>query len=98
MKKIRLSKADLISALLCTVVIIPEISVYSRLPDRIATHFNVYGQPDQYSSKNFAVFGIPLVMTVMQLILCLITNLFHQTDKRDFINRAMSFIPDFLIT
>lgn len=92
MKKIQLSKADLISALLCTVVIIPEISVYSKLPDRIATHFNVYGQPDQYSSKNFAVFGIPLVMTVIQLILCLITNLFHQTDKRDFINRAIRFI------
>lgn len=92
MKKIRLSKADLISALLCTVVIIPEISVYSKLPDRIATHFDVYGQPDQYSSKNFAVFGIPLVMTVIQLILCIITNLFHQTDKRDFINRAIRFI------
>lgn len=92
MKKIRLSKADLISALLCMVVIIPEISVYSKLPDRIVTHFNVYGQPDQYSSKNFAVFGIPLVMTGIQLILCIITNLFHQTDKRDFINRAIRFI------
>ncbi len=92
MKKIRLSKADLISALLCTVVIIPEISVYNKLPDRIATNFNVYGQPNQYSSKNFAVFGIPLLMTVIQLILCLITNLFHQTGKRDFINRAIRFI------
>ncbi|MDE5556113.1 MAG: SdpI family protein [Ruminococcus sp.] len=92
MKKIRLSKADLISALLCTVVIIPEISVYSKLPDRIVTNFDVYGQPNKYSSKNFAVFGIPLVMTGIQLILCLITNLFHQTDKRDFINRAVRFI------
>lgn len=92
MKKIRLSKADLISALLCTVVIIPGISVYSKLPDRIATNFDIYGQPNQYASKNFAVFGIPLVMTVIQLILCLITNLFHQTDKRDFINRAIRFI------
>lgn len=62
MKKIKLNKADWISALLCTVVIIPEISVYSRLPDRIATNFDIYGQPNQYSSKNFAVFGIPLVM------------------------------------
>lgn len=92
MKKIRLSKADLISALLCTAVIIPEISVYSKLPEKIATHFNFNGQPDQYSSKNFAVFGIPIIMTVMQLILCLITNLFYQTDKRDLINRAICFI------
>lgn len=92
MKKIRLSKADWISVLLCMLVIIPEISVYSKLPDRIATNFDIYGQPNQYSSKNFAVFGIPLVMTIMQLILCLITNLFHQTDKRDFINRTIRFI------
>lgn len=97
MKKIRLSKADFISALLCAVVIIPELSVYSKLPDRIATNFNVYGQPDQYSSKNFAVFGIPLIMTVMQLILCLTTNLFHQTDKRDFINRAIRFISPVIL-
>lgn len=92
MKKIQLSKADAISALLCTVVIIPGISVYNKLPDRIATNFDVYGQPNQYSSKNFAVFGIPLVMTVIQFILCIITNLFYQTDKRDFINRAIRFI------
>lgn len=92
MKRIRLSKADWISVLLCALVIIPGISVYNKLPDRIVTNFNIYGQPDKYSSKNFAVFGIPLVMTILQLILCIITNLFHQTDKRDFINRAVRFI------
>lgn len=97
MKKIQLNKADLISALLCTVVIIPGISVYNKLPDRIATNFDVYGQPYQYSSKNFAVFGIPLAMTVMQLILCLITNLFYRTEKRDFINGIIRFISPVIL-
>lgn len=92
MKKIRLNKADLMSILLCASILIPGISIYSKLPDRIATNFDVYGQPYQYAPKNFVVFGMPIMASVIQLILCLITNLFHQKDKRDFINRAIRFI------
>ena len=92
MKKIRLNKADLISVLFCVSIVIPGISIYSKLPDRIVTNFDIYGQPYQYASKNFAVFGIPLIATVLQVIFCIITNLFHQTDKRDLINRAVRFI------
>lgn len=92
MKKIRLCKADLISALLCMAIMIPGISVYNKLPDRIATNFGLNGQPQQYASKNFTVFGIPLLMTAIQLLLCIITNLFHQTGTRDIINRAIRFV------
>lgn len=92
MKIIRFSKADVISASLCTLLIIPGVSVYSRLPDRIATNFGVNGQPQQYDSKTFVVFGIPLIMTALQLALCFITNLFHKSDSRDLINKAIRFI------
>lgn len=92
MKKIRLSKADLLSALLCALIIIPGIAVWDRLPDRIATNFSINGQPQQYYSKGFTVFGIPVIMGVLQLILCLITNLFHQKEKRDIINIGIRFI------
>lgn len=92
MKRIKLSKADILSALLCAMLIIPGVSVYGRLPDRIATHFDISGSPGQYVSKGFAVVGIPLVISAIQLMLCLVTNLFYQTDKRDMLNRVIRFI------
>lgn len=92
MKRIKLSKADLISALLCTALVIPGVSVLGRLPDRVATNFDISGKPVQYSSKYFAVFGIPILMTAIQLILCLVTNIFHLSDKRDIVNRIIRFV------
>lgn len=91
MKKIRLNRADLMSVLLCVFLIIPGVSIYDRLPDRVAINFGINGQPQQYSSKDFAVFGIPLITSAMQLMLCLITNLFNKTDTKDLINRAIRF-------
>lgn len=92
MSKIRLSRADLMSAGLCVFLIIPGVSIYDKLPDRMATNFNLNGQPQQYASKEVAVFGFPILLTVLQLVLCIITNLFHQTDTRDRINQAVRFI------
>lgn len=97
MRKISLNKADLLSVLICAAVMIPGISVYSKLPDRIATNFDIYGEPSHYSSKSFTVFGIPLIMTAIQLILCLITNLFHKTGKRDIINGALRFVSPVIL-
>lgn len=80
------------SASLCSLLIIPGVSVYDRLPDMVATNFGIDGQPLQYYSKAYTVFGIPLIVTAMQLVLCFITNLFHKTDTRDMINRAIRFV------
>ena len=35
---------------------------WNQLPDRMATHWGVSGEPDGYSSKAFAVFGLPLIV------------------------------------
>lgn len=92
MKKIRLDKADVISALLCMLLIIPGAVVYGRLPDRIATHFDISGNPGQYVSKGFAVFGIPVVIAAIQLVFCAATNIFCGTDKRDTLNSIIRFV------
>ena len=36
--------------------------LWDRLPDPMATHFNFRNEPDGFSSKAFAVFGMPLVL------------------------------------
>ena len=39
--------------------------VWNQLPSEMATHFGENGQPDGWSSKTFAVIGLPLMMLVI---------------------------------
>ncbi len=55
--------------------IVAGLLLWDRLPDRIATHFGPGNQPDGWSGKPFAVFGLPLIMlavhglTILPLLL-----------------------------
>lgn len=42
------------------------VMLWDRLPEQIATHFNVNNEPDGYSSKVFTVFGMPLLLLALQ--------------------------------
>lgn len=44
------------------------VVLWGRLPERVPTHFNFYGVPDGWSSKAFAVFGLPLFLLGVQLL------------------------------
>lgn len=92
MKKL-LNKTDIFGALLCLCSMLPGIILYSRIPDKIATHFDINGQPDQYSSKAFAVFGIPLILTALQLFCCIISNRDKRTENAGQLNTIVRFIP-----
>lgn len=61
--------------ILCLVIMIGTvawlIAVWNRIPDEIATHFNVYGEPDNYGSKkdiivlpifSWLIYGIMVVV------------------------------------
>jgi uncharacterized membrane protein len=39
--------------------------VYAQLPEKVATHFDLHGQPDGWSGKGLAAFGIPCFMLAM---------------------------------
>lgn len=43
--------------------------VYSRLPEQVATHFGPTGEPDGWSSRSFAAFGLPLLMLFIMSLL-----------------------------
>ena len=44
MKRVRLTKVDLLSMGLCLLAILPGLMVYDRLPEEIATHFGLDGR------------------------------------------------------
>jgi len=49
------------------------VILWHRLPEQIATHFGLNGQPDGYSSRAFTVFGMPLILLALHWI-CLLTS------------------------
>ncbi|MFV0440978.1 MAG: SdpI family protein [Lachnospirales bacterium] len=57
----------LLSSLLGLIPLFIGLVFYNSLPDTLPTHFNFAGEPDDYSSKIFAVIGLPIFMMAMDL-------------------------------
>lgn len=62
------------------------ILLWDRLPDKLATHFGIGGAPNGWSSKGFAVFGIPIMLLAVQ-VLCSVGTLVD--PKREKINAKL---------
>lgn len=64
-----------ITSIVCLLPILLGIVLWDSLPEDIAIHFNFYNQPDNFASKGFAVFGLPVLMAVLQVICCFINDI-----------------------
>ena len=65
----------IITSFVCLLPILLGISLWDKLPDIMAIHFNVYGAPDNFASRGFVVFGLPMLMVVLQAFCCFINDL-----------------------
>ncbi|KRM71724.1 DUF1648 domain-containing protein [Lacticaseibacillus brantae] len=68
-------KTLIISSLIILAPIIYGLSEYQALPDRMVIHFNYMNQPDQWAAKPIVVFGIPIMMLLLQWFAVGITSL-----------------------
>jgi len=50
------------------------IALWNQLPDTMAIHFDINNNPDNFASKGFVVFCLPLLMVFLQLINCIIND------------------------
>lgn len=82
----KMNKALVITTILCLLPIILGIAVYDRLPDQVAIHFDSQGNPDNYLGKALAVFGLPVVMALINLYI----NFRMNNDAR--VENASSFL------
>ena len=55
--------------------IVIGLLLWKQLPDSVATHFGADNQPNGYSSKIFAVFGLPLILLMIHFICVVVTNI-----------------------
>ncbi|MDD5931093.1 MAG: SdpI family protein [Oscillospiraceae bacterium] len=58
----------ILTTLVTAAPVLLGLLLWSRLPDTIATHFDIAGEPNGWSSKAFAVFAIPGFLVVCQLL------------------------------
>jgi len=58
----------LLTSLIVLLPMIAGICLWSRLPESVPTHFDGTGQADGWSSRCFAVFGLPLFVLLLHWI------------------------------
>ena len=68
-------KILIITSLFCIAPIILGLALWERLPETIAIHFDINGKPDNFASRGFVVFGLPLIMAAFQVLSCFIHDI-----------------------
>lgn len=71
MKKYRWTLIAACAVTVCPVIV--GLLLWNRLPEEIATHFGSDNVANGWSSKPFAVFGIPLILGALELFLFFVT-------------------------
>lgn len=67
------------------------VLLWDRLPDPMATHFNFHNEPDGFSSKAFAVFGMPLLLLGLHFM-CLMLSCASNIQMQNVSNRVKSLM------
>lgn len=68
-------KTLIITCIVCLSPILMGLALWDVLPEQIAIHFDIHNQPDNFASKGFAVFGLPLLMMLIQCMCCIVTDI-----------------------
>lgn len=79
-------KTLVITSLVCLTPILLGVALWDKLPDTMAIHFDINNNPDNFASKGFVVFGIPVLMVLLQMFCCFINdiNAYKHGDRKKF--------------
>lgn len=67
-------KLIIVTMLITLLPMLAGIVLWKELPDVVATHFNAQNEPNGWSSKGMAVFGIPAILTALHLFCVLMAG------------------------
>ena len=59
-------KVLIITSIVILLPILAGVILWNQLPDPMPTHWNAAGEVDGWSSKPFAIFGLPLILVAVQ--------------------------------
>ena len=74
-------KSLFLSVAICLLPILIGVYYYDALPEQIAVHFNVSGEPDNFVSRTRAIIELPIFFAIVQVIISLVVD-FDKTPKK----------------
>mgnify|MGYP003308702311 CR=1 FL=1 len=95
MMKIIKWKTLIITGIVCLLPIFLGLLLWDKLPETMAIHFDINNKPDNFAPKGFVVFGIPVLMLLLQVICCVINdvNAYKYGDRVKFEMATKWIIP-----
>ncbi len=84
-----------VTSAVCLLPILLGLALWSKLPDEMAIHFDIYDTPDNFASKEFVVFGLPFLMVLLQGFCCFVNdiNSYHHGERVKFETVTKWIIP-----
>jgi len=83
-----------LSSVVCLLPVILSLAIYDDLPEQVAIHWDITGNPDNFAPKAIAAFGLPFFLLTVNII----TKIFLYNDpKRENVSKAMRIIVEWLI-
>lgn len=88
-------KSLILSCGICLLPILFGLALWNKLPDTMAVHFDMNNKANGFASKGFAVVGIPVLMTLLQIYCCFINdiNAAKHGERKKFEAITKSIIP-----
>lgn len=68
-------KSLLTTCAVCLLPILLGLALWDKLPETMAIHFDINNNPDNFASKEFVVFILPLLMVLLQAFCCFINDI-----------------------
>ena len=68
-------KLLIITSIVILLPVLAGVILWDQLPEQMPTHWNADGEVDGWSSKPFAVFGLPLILLAAQWLCTLVTGM-----------------------
>ena len=83
-------KTLIITSILTILPILIGVFFWNRLPDVMATHFVANNEANGFTSKAFAVFGLPLILLAAEWFGALVTS--HDPKKQNISPKMFAFV------
>lgn len=68
-------KSLLATCAVCLLPILLGLALWDKLPSAMAIHFDINNNPDNFESKGFVVFILPLLMVLLQAFCCFVNDI-----------------------
>ena len=74
-------KILIITGLICLIPMIFGVILYDQLPEQMAVHFGFDNEPNSFAPKEFALFGIPILMFALQVFCCIFSDFMEEKKQ-----------------